>query len=71
MGIAAWRSATAFAYYQVTPNSAALEAFRDYIMAETLAVDFDAGESPLGWYRLEDSIDEEALQVAIERINAD
>lgn len=58
--------------YQASPKlSEALEAFRDYIMAETLAVDFDAGESPLGWYRLEDSIDEEALQVAIERINAD
>ncbi len=57
--------------YQASPKlDEAIQNFREYIMSETLAVELESGEAPLGWYKLEDQLEAETLRVAIERDNA-
>jgi len=55
-------------YYQASEGlAAAAESFREYIMAETLAVDLRAQELPQGLPDVSDAFDGETLQVALQK----
>jgi len=58
-------------YYQATPGlQAAVEAFRDYIMGETLTLEMLNQPLPAGLPAAEDTFDGEHLQIALERVSA-